>query len=81
MSVLSVLVTASCWIDPYPIVQTPDGGSSIAWLDRAWIVAFVTPVISIILALFGRGWPRIMLVFSGVLSLFLAYASLLQNGV
>jgi hypothetical protein len=76
-----VLVTASCWIDPYPLAQTPDGGYSIAWLDRAWTVAFVMPVVSIILALFGRGWPRIMLAFSAVLSLLLAFGALFQNGV
>lgn len=81
LSVVSVLVTASCWIDPYPLVTTPDGGFSTAWLDRAWAVAFVAPLISIILALFGRGWSRIMLVLSSGLTLLLAFGSLLQNGV
>ena len=81
LSVIGVLVTASCWIDPYPLAQTPDSGLSTAWLYRAWTVAFIAPLVSIILALFGRGWSRIMLALSGGLSLRLAFGSLLQNGV
>ena len=69
------------YIDPYPLVKTADGSLSIAWLDRAWTVAFITPIISMILALFGKGWPRILLLVSGVLCLVLAYGSMLQNGV
>jgi len=74
-------MTASCWIDPYPLTQTLDGRFSIVWLDRAWMVAFVTSMISMILALFGKGKPRILLVGSGVICLVLEYGSLLQNGV
>jgi hypothetical protein len=48
--------------DPYPLVETPDGSVSIAWFDRARTVAFITPIISIILALFGKAWPRTLLV-------------------
>ena len=76
-----LLVTLSCYIDPYPMVKTADGSLSIAWLDRAWAVAFITPVISMFLALFGKGLPRILLLVSGVLCLVLAYGSMLQNGV
>ena len=81
LNVIGVLVTASCWIDPYPLAQTSDGGFSTAWIDRAWTVAFIAPLVSIILALFGRGWSRILLALSGGLSLLLAFGSLLQNGV
>ena len=81
LSVVALLVTASCYIDPYPSVTTADGSLSIAWLDRAWTVAFMTAIISMILALFGKGWSRILLLVSGVLSLVLAYGSILQNGV
>jgi hypothetical protein len=81
LSVAALLVTASCYIDPYPMVKTADGSLSIAWLGRAWALAFITPVISMILALFGEGWPRILLLASGVLCLVLAYGSMLQNGV
>ena len=81
LSVLGLLVTVSCYTDLYPLVHAPDGSLSIAWLDRAWTVAFVAPVVSVILALFGRGWSRILLGVSGVLSFVLAYGSMLQNGV
>ena len=81
LSAISLLVIASCWIDPYPLAHTPDGDSSIAWLELAWLVAFGTSISSMILALFGRGWPRVLLASSGALSVLLAYGSLLQNGV
>src|ERR1700730_18237784 len=58
-SVLSLLVTMTCWIDPFPLIHTPDGGYSIAWLELAWRMAISTAMFSIILALFGRSWPRI----------------------
>jgi hypothetical protein len=80
-SVLSVLITMSFWIDPYPLVSTPDGGYSIAWLDLAWEVAIGTACCSILLALFGRGVSRILLVASGITLLVLIYGSILQNGV
>ncbi|RZU39294.1 hypothetical protein [Edaphobacter modestus] len=81
LSIFSLLVTMSCWVDPFPLVHTPDGGYSIAWLDLAWKVAFSTASLSIILALFGRSWPRILLIVSGALLLLLAFGALLQNGV
>jgi len=80
-SAVALLATASCWIDPYHLVQTPDGGYSIAWFDRAWAVAFIAPIISMILALSGQRLPRILLFVSDVLTLVLAFGSLLQNGV
>lgn len=81
LSVISLLVIASCWIDPYPLVRTPNGGASIAWLDLAWLTAFATSISSMTLALFGKGWPRVLLASSSLLSVLLAYGSLLQNGV
>jgi Mn2+/Fe2+ NRAMP family transporter len=80
LSVLGLLITVSCYIDPYPLVHDPDGSLSNGWFDRAWIIAIATPIISMILSLFGRGWSRILLAVGGVLSLGLAYGSLLQNG-
>jgi Mn2+/Fe2+ NRAMP family transporter len=81
LSVVALLVTASCYIDPYPFLKTADGSLSIAWLERAWAVAFIPAIISMILALFGKGWPRVLLLVSGILSLVLAFGSVLQNGV
>jgi hypothetical protein len=81
ISILSSIVTISCWIDPYPLASTPDGSYSIAWLELAWEVAFGTAFLSIILAFFGRSRPRMMLIVSGTLLLLLTFGSLLQNGV
>jgi hypothetical protein len=80
-SILSLLVTMSCWIDPFPLLHTPAGGYSTAWLELAWGLAFGTALLSIILALFGRSWPRILLIGSGTMLLLLVYGALLQNGV
>ncbi|NYF90130.1 hypothetical protein HDF08_002197 [Edaphobacter lichenicola] len=80
-SILSLLVTMSCWVDPYPLRQTLDGGYSIAWLDDAWMVAFATSLLGVALALFGKGRPRALLILSNIASLLLAFGSLLQNGV
>jgi len=81
VGLLSLLVSMSCWIDPYPLVRTSDGGYSIAWLELAWKLAFGAGLLSLILALFGRGWPRLLLIASGIVLLLLMYGSLLQNGV
>jgi hypothetical protein len=70
LSVISLLVIASCWIDP-----------TMPWLSLAWLLAFTTSISSLVLAMFEKGWPRILLVASGALSVLLAYGSLLQNGV
>jgi hypothetical protein len=78
---LGVLVTISCWIDPFPLRQYPDGSVGIFWLDQAWAGALGLTLLSIVLASFGRGWPRVMLIVSCTLSLLLLYGSLLQNGV
>ena len=81
ISILTSLVTMSCWLDPFPLVHLPDGSESISWLDLAWGIGFGGAFVSIILALFGRSWSRTLLVLSGFLLLLLAFGSLLQNGV
>jgi hypothetical protein len=69
-NVIALLVIASCWIFP-----------SMPWLGFVWMAAFATAFSSLVLALAGNGWPRILLAISGALSVLLAYGSLLQNGV
>jgi hypothetical protein len=70
LSVIGLLVIASCWIYP-----------SSPRLDLLWLIAFATSISSMTLALFGKGWSRVLLVVSSALSVLLAYESLLQNGV
>jgi hypothetical protein len=70
LSVISLLVIASCWIDP-----------TMPWLPLAWLLAFATSISSLVLALFGKGWPRTLLAVSGALAVFLAIGSVIQTGV
>jgi hypothetical protein len=71
----------SCWINPYPLIRTSNGGYSIAPLDLAWKVAFGTAFLSIILALLATGWPRILPVVGGIALMLMTFGSALQNGV
>jgi hypothetical protein len=81
ISILTTLVTMSCWLDPFPLVHLPEGSLSTGWLDLAWGIGFGGAFVSIVLALFGRSWSRALLVLSGFILVLLAYGSLLQNGV
>ena len=81
LSPLSLLLTASCWVDAYPLVQHADGSSSIPGLELAWNAAFITGITTSVLALAGKGKSRIALAVSGLLTLALAYGTLLQNGI
>ncbi len=81
ISVLTSLVTITCWLDPFPLVHLPNGSESIAWLELAWKTAFGGATICIILALFGKSLPRILLALSGIMLVLLPFGSILQNGV
>src|ERR1035441_5765638 len=68
ISILTSLVMMTCMLDPFPIVRSPDGSESIPLLDLASSMAYGGALLSIILALFGRGWSRILLAISGAMS-------------
>jgi hypothetical protein len=72
LSVLSVVATMIDWIV---------GGRSVALLDLAWKAATFIAAMSVVFALFGKGWPRLLVIGSGTMSLLLAFGALLQNGV
>ena len=78
---LGLVVTASCFVDQFPLSRHPDGSLSTTWLDRAWMTAFALAVSSTGLALFGRGQARLLLLTTEVFAFLLTYASVLQNGV
>ncbi len=80
-SILGTLVTMTCWSDLYPLRRFPDGSVSTGWIDLAWAVALGAILLIIVLASFGKGRARVLLVLSGVLSLALLFGSVLQNGV
>jgi hypothetical protein len=81
LGALGLFVTATCFVDLFPLTRHSDGSLSISWLDRAWSAAFILAFASAGLAMFGRGKARILLVASQVFSILLTCASLLQNGV
>ena len=81
LSLLSLLLTASCWIDAYSLVQHADGSSSNPGLELAWIAAFITAIMTPVFALAGKGKAKIALAVAGGLTLALAYGTLLQNGI
>ena len=81
LSLLSLLLTASCWLNVYPLVLHSDGSSSIPGLELAWTTAFIAALTSTMLAFSGKGLARILLAASGGLTLALAYGTLLQNGI
>ncbi len=69
----------NCWINPFPLVSIRDGYSD-ELLDWALYGAFVTGLLSLILALFGRGWPRTLLFVSDLILFAMIYGALRQNG-
>jgi hypothetical protein len=71
----------NCWIDPFPLVSTRDGGYSTELLDWAFCGAFTMGLLSLILALFGTGWPRVLLIVGDLILFAMMYGALLQNGV
>ena len=81
LSILSLLLTASCWMDVYPLVRHADGSYSNPGLELAWSAAFVTALMTSVFALAGKEKARIALAVAGLLTLALAYGALLQNGV
>jgi len=81
LSLLSLLLTASCWLNVYPLVLHSDGSYSTPGLELAWTIAFITAFMSTMFAFSGKGLARILLAMSGGLTLALAYGSMLQNGV
>lgn len=72
LSVLGVVATMIDWIV---------GSRSVALLELAWKAATSIAALSIMFALFGKGWSRFLVIVSGTISMLLAFGGLLQNGV
>ena len=78
---VGLIVTAACFIDPFPLTRGADGSLSITWLNRAWTAAFLLTACSAALAFFGRGKARLLLLGTELFAFVLTAASVLQNGV
>jgi hypothetical protein len=81
ISILSLLVTITCIVDPFPMAHSPSGGESTPLLDLAYEVAYRGAFLGIILALFGKGRSRILLVLSGTMVLLSALMWAFRNGI
>jgi len=81
ISILTSLVTITCIVDPFPVVRSPNGSESIPLLDLAYQLAYGGAFLSIILALFGKGWSRILLALSGTMLVLLPLGWALRNGI
>jgi len=79
---LGVVITAISFLDPFALIQHPDGSMSVSpWLARSWTIGFLASLVSTLFALFARGKARVVLSTSGLVSGLLTFAAVLQNGV
>ena len=78
---VGLIVTGACFLDPFPLSRGIDGSLSVTWLDRAWATAFLLSACSAVLAFFGRGKARLLLLGTEIFAFVLTAASVLQNGV
>ena len=81
MSVLRSLTVASSWFDPFPLLHDGQGGYSDIRNSILFGAALSTALLTIGLALFGRGASRLLLAGSGFVLAIVAYSAVLQNGV
>jgi hypothetical protein len=68
-------------IDVFPLRKLPDGGFSDVYESAAFAGAACIALFTIVLAFFGEGLSRLLLLVGGVLLLALDYVALLSNGV
>jgi hypothetical protein len=81
MSVLCADAVASSWFNPFPLLQDSQGGYSNIRNSILFDVGLFASLLTIALAIFGRGIARLLLAGSGFLLVVMAYGSLLSNGV
>jgi hypothetical protein len=86
LGIVAAMFTLVClgvfWSDPFPLVHHVNGDLSInPWFDRFFAITSCSAFATILLALFGHGAKRLLLVAGGLLLLFLTYGALLSNGV
>ena len=80
MSIVCSLTVVSSWFDPFPLLPDGQGGHSDIRNSILFGAALSTALLTIGLALFGRGASRLLLAGGFVLAI-VAYGAALQNGV
>jgi hypothetical protein len=81
MSILGSLAVVSSWFNPFPLLPDGRGGYSNIRNSILLDAALFTALLTIGLALFGRGASRPLLAVSGSMLAVVAYGAVLQNGV
>ena len=81
MSVLCAVAVASSWFNPFPLLLDSQGGYSNIRNSILFDIGLFASLLTIALAIFGRGTARILLAGSGFLLVIVACGALLSNGV
>jgi hypothetical protein len=81
LSVLCAVAVVSSWFNPFPLLQDNQGGYSDIRNGILFDAGLFTALLTIVLAIFGRGPARVLLAGGGFLLVIMAYGALLSNGV
>ena len=81
MSILCSLTVLSSWFNPFPLLPDGHGGYSNTRNSVLFDTGLFTALLTVGLAVFGRGRSRFFLAASGLVLAFVAFAALLSNGV
>jgi hypothetical protein len=68
-------------LNPFPLLPDGHGGDSHIRNSMLFDTELFTAVLTLGLAVFGRGRSRLLLAASGLMLAFVAFAALLSNGV
>ena len=81
LSILCSLTVICSWFDPFPLLSDGNGGYSDIRNSLLFMGALSTAVLTIVVAICGRGAARLLLVVSGLVLTIMAYGAFLSNGV
>ena len=81
VSVLCAVAVASSWFNPFPLLLDSQGGYSNIRNSILFGTGLFASLLTIALAIFGRGAARLLLTGSGFFLVIVAYGALLSNAV
>jgi hypothetical protein len=81
LSVVCAIAVACCWFNPFPLLADGRGGYSNIRNSMLFEAALSAALLTIGLAIFGRGAARLLLAGSGLLLAIMAFGAFLSNGV
>jgi xanthine/uracil permease len=80
--VLSAIGAFVCWDNPFPLIPWGVGGyQTNPWDERVFVGAVSTSLLTVILAVFGRGITRVLLILIGFVVLALSIFGFVSNHV